>query len=459
MRCSGGSFGAKTRIGARGVALSLTMLVAVFGDGFTSAQDISVRESVLTQHNDNARTGAYLVETQLTPSNVNPSSFGRLTARQVDSQIAAQLLYAKGVLINGVPKNILYVATRKNKIYAFDVANMDPVWQTPELQMNSLGAAPPPGMDDGPNPCLQTHGPVGITSTSTIDATTNTMYVAFRTGLPPDPRFSQYDKKNPPPNPGDYQVEAHYWLAAIDIRTGENRQAPVEITAPDFDANMQVNRPGLLLVNGVVYLGFGGAVCDYGGNPWLDPPKKHAPHGWVFAYRVQDLTQLDVLNTTPETAVAGVWQSGNGLAGDANGNVFAFTGNNGDAGNNNDDAWIIKNDPNHLSELGQSILKLHLGANNKFTRTPVRILVKNTQIGKVEKGLRVAQRHLVFTRTAAARIGASDFSLCFRAYSSERLPEYLGATQAAIGLCLWQRFRGVFAPLLEHPLNFEIDQN
>jgi hypothetical protein len=101
-----------------GAALVLT--------GSDCAEGISILESVLTQHNDNARTGAYLAETHLKPSTVNPSSFGRLFSRKVDGEIAAQPLYVKGVLIDGVPKNMLYVATRKNKLYAFDTDNTDP---------------------------------------------------------------------------------------------------------------------------------------------------------------------------------------------------------------------------------------------------------------------------------------------------------------------------------------------
>src|SRR5690349_9906643 len=39
----------------------------------------------LTQHGNNARTGANLSETTLTPSNVSPSTFGRLYTRALDA--------------------------------------------------------------------------------------------------------------------------------------------------------------------------------------------------------------------------------------------------------------------------------------------------------------------------------------------------------------------------------------
>ena len=44
---------------------------------------------VLTQHNDNARTGAYTTETVLTPGNVNQTTFGKLFPYPVDGRIYA----------------------------------------------------------------------------------------------------------------------------------------------------------------------------------------------------------------------------------------------------------------------------------------------------------------------------------------------------------------------------------
>ncbi len=334
---------------------------------------ISSKESVLTQHNNNARTGAYLAETQLKPSNVGQVTFGPIYSLNVSGTISAQPLYAKGVFIDGKLRNVLYVATRNNMVYAFDANNTlsDPtnrlIWKREFKDNRGLGAAPLPGMDDAGlhGACGETHGPVGITSTPVIDPNTNTMYLVYRTGLPPDADPTHHNEK--------YRVEAHYWIASIDLKDGTDQQYPVEITFPEFDPNMELNRPGLLLLNGVIYLGFSLPVCDSGGNPWLNDWEKPKGHGWVFAYRANDLKLLDAFSTTQKTALGGIWQSGNGLAGEKGSNVvYAFTGNNGVSKyndiDNTDDKWIVANDPNHITELGESILKLRLGPDGKFVR-------------------------------------------------------------------------------------------
>ena len=108
-----------------------------------SAEELSakfnVNESVLTQHNDNRRTGAYLAETVLTRSNVE-HNFGLLYTLEGEDTpdgkdhigpIVAQPLFAKGVVIGGQTKDVLYVASRTNKIYAFDVSptgSHAPLW-------------------------------------------------------------------------------------------------------------------------------------------------------------------------------------------------------------------------------------------------------------------------------------------------------------------------------------------
>jgi hypothetical protein len=218
-----------------------------------------------------------------------------------------------------------------------------------------------PGMDDKieilhPDHfknCLQTHGQVGIVSTPAIDHLTNTMYVVYRTGFPLDTELEHHN------NAAHYRFDSHHWLAAIDIATGSDTRPPVEIVAENFDPTMQLNRPGLLLQDGVVIVAFGAAVCDSGGNPYQPAG---GPHGWVFAYGMNDLRRLAVFTTASDgvegdvvanaNVLAGIWQSGTGLSSDANGHIYAFTGNN---------QGVIEGLRPDFSE---SILRLRLKPNN-----------------------------------------------------------------------------------------------
>ena len=80
---------------------------------------------VLTQHNDNGRSGANLDETLLTPDNVNVNQFGKIFECPVNGQIYAQPLYVPNVRItddHGAvhTNNVVYVATMRNILYAFD---------------------------------------------------------------------------------------------------------------------------------------------------------------------------------------------------------------------------------------------------------------------------------------------------------------------------------------------------
>ncbi len=248
---------------------------------------------------------------------------GRLIASQ--SASSAQPLYVHGVDIAGVQRNVLYVATNENHIYAFEIKNPD---DTSPPQLSPLltpvdfpSSALLPGMLDGPQPCKQTRWKVGITSTPVIDPTTGTMYVVYRTGPKPGPAHAG------PPGPTNYALGAQFWLAALNIRTLKPIQQTVEIKGPDFASDMQLNRPALLLAKGILYVAFGEAVCDYGGNPYIKPENKPRGHGWVFAFDASDISRPPArFNTTQNTSLGGIWQSGNGLSvlGDS---VFAMTGN------------------------------------------------------------------------------------------------------------------------------------
>ena len=134
---------------------------------------------VLTQHNDNARTGQNTSETSLTTSNVNVNQFGKLFAMPVNGQVYAQPLYVPGVTINGGVHNVVIIATEADSVYAYDAdsASSLPLWKASMVDVahgagageTALNSATTTGCDDMPQ--------VGITSTPVIDPTSKTIYV------------------------------------------------------------------------------------------------------------------------------------------------------------------------------------------------------------------------------------------------------------------------------------------
>src|SRR5208337_5338574 len=112
------------------------------------------------------------------------------------------------------------------------------------------------------------------------------------------------------------------------ITTGQERSgSPVLIEAKvkgtgdgsnngwvSFNPLTEGQRPGLLLLNGLVYIGWA-SHCDNG--PY---------HGWVMSYDENTLQQTAVWNSTPNGGLGGVWQGGTGIAADANNNLFFATG-------------------------------------------------------------------------------------------------------------------------------------
>ena len=246
--------------------------------------------NVLTQHNDNSRTGANTNETILTTANVNQGQFGKVFTESVDGQVYAQPLYVSALSIAGGTHNVVYVCTEHNSVYAFD-ANTGgaPLWQV------NLG----PSVTD--QNCGNVSPEIGITGTPVIDLSTFTLYVDAKT-----------------------EVGANHFhnLHALDLTTGaEKFGAPVNISATvsgvTFDPYLQAQRPGLLLLNGVVYLGYA-SHCDHG-----------AYHGWLLGYRAgpSTITQVAAFCTTPTGTEGGLWACGMGPAADANGYIYVETGN------------------------------------------------------------------------------------------------------------------------------------
>ena len=282
--------------------------------------------SVLTQHNDNSRTGQNLNETTLTTSNVNQAGFGKLFWRTVDGYIYAQPLYVPAVNVQGSLHNVVYVATEHNSVYAFDAD--DPNAKAPFWHVNF---GPPVASQDiciltgdtdpGDCPYLDLNPEIGVTSTPVIDPTAGILYLVSRTKSITN---------------GTY----HFQLHALDLSTGiEKLGGPVEIAGQvggtgagsqggvvPFDPAFNIQRPGLLLLNGVVYIAFG-SVGDIG-----------TYHGWVMGYNAATLQQVAILNVSPDGCCGGIWGAGQGLVGDSSNNVYLITADgdfNADTGGRN----------------------------------------------------------------------------------------------------------------------------
>jgi hypothetical protein len=256
-------------------------------------------------HNDNGRTGQNLNETVLTSGNVNSAQFGKLFTYPVDGQIYAEPLYVQGVNVVGFgTHNVVYVATENDSVYALDAdgSTSTALWQ---MSLLPAGGQVLNATDIGG--CSNISPLVGITSTPVIDPATNTIFVLARSKVVNGSVTSYYQ-----------------YLHALDITSGVERAgSPVQIQASvstingtlNFDPQMQNQRAGLFLVNGVVYIAWS-AHCDI--QPY---------HGWLMGYQESTLQQAAVFNTTPNGKQGGVWQSGAAPAVDEYGYIYFMIGN------------------------------------------------------------------------------------------------------------------------------------
>jgi uncharacterized protein (TIGR03437 family) len=265
--------------------------------------------SVLTYHNDLARTGQNLAETALTPANVNMRQFGKLFSYPVDGYVYAQPLYMPGVAIPGKgTRNVVFVATEHDSVYAFDADNITaPLWQVSFLDPASGVTTVPYQNVFG---CDQIVPEIGITGTPVIDPASGTLYVVTMT-MEVSGGATNY---------------AHR-LHALDLTTGAERTgSPVLIqasfpgtgekgTTVTFIPRNYKSRPGVLLLNGVVYTSWS-SHCDAG-----------AYHGWLMGYDAKTLAQVSVYNNTPNGSQGSFWAGGAAPAVDAQGNIYLDAGN------------------------------------------------------------------------------------------------------------------------------------
>jgi len=260
---------------------------------------------VLTYHNDIGRTGQNLNEPTLTPSNVKSSTFGRLFTISVDGKVDAQPLYVSSVAISGQgTHNLLIAATEHGSVYAFDADTGSQIWKVSTLKSGESTS------DD--RGCSQVTPEIGVTATPAIDRTRGPNGAIYLVAMSKD-------------GSGNYFQRLH----ALDLTTGAELfggPTTVQATYPGtgdnssngivtFDAKQYKERPGLLLLNGLVYTAWG-SHCD--AQPYT---------GWVMGYDAGTLAQTTVLNVVPNGGEGGIWMAGAGIASDSSGNIYVLDGN------------------------------------------------------------------------------------------------------------------------------------
>lgn len=295
---------------------------------FLAPIQVWTQTSVTTWHYDNARDSANTTETILTPTGVNKNTFGKLSTKPVDGYIVANPLYLPGVNVSGQGvHNVVYVATMHDSVYAFDAdsAGTSPLWMTSILSYSPPGATTVPATvkkDTGTTGWIE----LGIISTPVIDPVTGTLYLVAET----------YESS-----------KVVHRLHALDVTSGlEKFGGPTRITATytlngtvtTFSDLYEMNRPGLLLANGSIYVAWG----SNGNNAYSQ--------GWVLSYNASTLQQEGAYTSEPRKTLASIWQKGAGLAADNTGHIYAETSEGFFAAGTNLSSTVLK-----LSQIGTTL--------------------------------------------------------------------------------------------------------
>jgi hypothetical protein len=155
---------------------------------------------------------------------------------------------------------------------------------------------------------------IGILGTPVIDSAAGTVYLVTKTKT----------------TSGAYNQRLH----ALSLTDGsEKTNSPVDLdssisvpgnceggSSVTFNPLKENQRPGLALVNGVVYIS------------WASHGDQDPYHGWIVGYNTSNLSRAAVFNTSPNAdgvsyCRAGIWMSGGAPAADSNNNLYVLTGN------------------------------------------------------------------------------------------------------------------------------------
>jgi hypothetical protein len=258
----------------------IAALAALAAPGVAAADDTTSGYTSL-------RTGWDPNEPGLVPSQVSASDFGRLFTTQLEGQIYAQPIVAAGVVI---------AVTEANRAYGLDPVTGAKKWEFyagPAWPVATVG-------------CGDLTPTIGATATPVYDPATGAAYFTTKVNDGPDAQHP------------------HWYLHALDVKTGKEREgfpttikgAPSNNPGVPFNPMTAMQRPGLLLLDGVIYAGFA-SHCDY--TPYV---------GYIVGVNGTTGQQTTIWSTEAGASdEAGIWQSGSGLTSDGPGRIIVATGN------------------------------------------------------------------------------------------------------------------------------------
>lgn len=265
---------------------------------------------VATYHNNSSRNGVNSQEYALSPGNVTANTFGKIFSCSVDGAVYAQPLWVPNLMIGGSQHNVIFVATQHDSLYAFDAdtAPCTTLWHVSLIDTAHGGAS---GETSVSFTMLGTSSgdiqpEVGVTGTPVIDPAGKILYVVSKS----------IDKTG---------TNFYQRLHAIDLFTGNEKlvSGPNQISGTfpainstvTFSAQQENQRPGLALVNGVVYVAW---ASHEDASPW---------YGWMMGFDAATLAKLYTFNVAPNAGAGGIWMGGGAPSADASGNLYVITGN------------------------------------------------------------------------------------------------------------------------------------
>ena len=264
--------------------------------------------AVTTRSYNNARTGANTAETVLTPDSVRKHGVRRLFSLHLDGDrrgIEAQPLVVPGVtLAGGSRHDVIYLADMANQIWAFDAGNGARLWR------QTLGT-PVNGSQAIDMHLINDHW--GVLGTPVIDRTTGTMYVVA---------WSSPDRS---------VARAQHFLHAVSIRDGRPVHPPLNLEGATFDPGhglpvQQFRSAGRKQRASLLLTSTGGVTTIFVGFGSLQETSD-VSRGWIVACETSPFQITCAWASTCRGHGAGIWQAGGGLAADAQGLLYAMTGN------------------------------------------------------------------------------------------------------------------------------------